>query len=95
MIECVATDRAVVLNAAVPPPRVPVPSVVAPSLKVTVPVAVDGLTEAVKVTFAPKVAGLSDVMTEVVVVAWLTTCANGDDVLVMKLALPPYTAVME
>lgn len=61
------------VNVAVPPARVPVPSVVAPSLNVTTPVAPLGFTLAVKVTPVPKVAGLSDEMNEVVVVDWLTT----------------------
>ena len=60
-----------------PPDNVPVPSVVAPSRKVTVP---DGLpapgattaTVAVKVTLCPKVDGLSDEATVVVVLALLT-----------------------
>jgi hypothetical protein len=40
-----------------PPLNVPVPSVVAPSLNVTVPLAALGVTVAVKVTLAPKVEG--------------------------------------
>jgi hypothetical protein len=44
-----------VLNVAVPPDRLPVPRVVAPSLNVTVPVAAEGVTVDVKVTEVPKV----------------------------------------
>ena len=55
VIECAATDNEVVVKVAVPPLSVPVPNVVAPSLKVTVPVGVPEAgagtaTVAVKVT---------------------------------------------
>jgi hypothetical protein len=49
-MEWLATDSEAVLNVAVPLESVPVPSVVAPSLKVTVPVAPVPVTVAVKVT---------------------------------------------
>ena len=68
-----ATVSAVVENVATPEPlRVPVPMVVAPSLKVTLPVGVPvagetGLTVAVNVTDWPYVEGLADVVTVVVV----------------------------
>ena len=68
-MECVATARFATLNVALPAVMVPVPRVVVPSLNVTVPVAVAGATAAVKVTFAPKVDGLSDEVNDVVVVA--------------------------
>jgi hypothetical protein len=45
---------------AVPPDKVPVPRVVAPSLNVTVPAAADGVTVAVKVTGLPNADGLAD-----------------------------------
>ena len=45
-------------NVAVPPDKVPVPRVVAPSMNVTVPVAADGVTLAVKVTGLPYADGL-------------------------------------
>jgi hypothetical protein len=45
------------MNVAFPPDRLPVPRIVAPSLNIAVPVAVDGVTVAVKVTEAPKVDG--------------------------------------
>ena len=47
------------------------PSVVAPSMKVTVPVAADGVTVAVKVTDWPEVEGLIEEATAVVVFALL------------------------
>ena len=66
------TANTVVLNVASPlEPRLAVPSVVLPSLKVTVPV---GVLEpvaweiaAVKVTDAPEIAGLGEAVTAVVV----------------------------
>jgi hypothetical protein len=60
------------LNVATPPDNVPVPRTVVSSLKVTVPVAIDGVTVAVKVTESPKFDGLSDDVTPVAVDAWLT-----------------------
>jgi hypothetical protein len=84
-----------VLYVAVPLLRVPVPSVVLPSLKVTVPVAVDGVTVAVKVSDAPYVDGFADEVTAVVVFALLTVWVRVDDVLALSFASPPYEAVME
>ena len=52
---------------ATPPPIVPVPMVVAPSLKVVVPDAVEGETVAVNVTEAAKVDGFSEDVSVVVV----------------------------
>ena len=49
---------------------------VAPSKKVTVPVAVEGVTVAVNVTFCPKIEGLSDELTVVLVASWLTVCVT-------------------
>jgi hypothetical protein len=46
----------VIARVAVPPESVPVPSVVLPSLNVTVPVAADGVTFAVSVAELPNVA---------------------------------------
>ena len=65
----VATARLEAMKVALPAAMVPVPRVVAPSLNVTVPVAVTGATAAVKVTFVLKVDGLSDEVNDVVVVA--------------------------
>ena len=58
-------------NVAVPADRVPVPSVVAPSLKVTVPVGVTTkpVTVAVNVTGCPNVLGLTDEATAVVLLS--------------------------
>ncbi len=69
-----------VLSIAVPPDRVTVPRAVVPSLNNTVPVAVDGLTVAVKVTELPYADGLPDDATPVVVDALFMVCAYGNDV---------------
>jgi hypothetical protein len=79
----------------VPELRVPVPSVVLPSLKVTVPVAALGVTVAVNVTEDPNVEGLLDEVTAVELDAWFTVWVKPDDVLPANILSPPYTAVME
>ena len=74
------TPNALVANVATPLAlSVPVPRVVEPSLKVTVPVGVPepgavALTVAVKVTDCPYVDGLVELVRAVVVAAWLTVC---------------------
>ena len=64
-----------VVSVAVPELSVPVPRLVTPSKKVTVPVAVDGATVAVKVMESPNVDGFSPDATTIVVLpgvtAWL------------------------
>jgi hypothetical protein len=78
-----------VVNVACPAPlSVPVPSVVAPSLNVTVPVGFDPVTVAVKVTACPRVLGFCEDCSVVVVGAWPTTWLSGADVLVALLASP-------
>ena len=64
------------VNVAVPADSVPVPSVVEPSLNVTVPVAVLGDTVAVRVTDWPKVEGFAEEEMVVVVVALLAALAS-------------------
>ena len=64
---CAATLSAEVLKVAVPLDRVPEPRVAAPSLKVTVPLAVEGETAAVSVMFWPNVEGFAEEVSEVVV----------------------------
>jgi hypothetical protein len=71
-MECEATERLETASVAIPPLRVPVPMVVAPSLKVTDPVALDGDTLAVSVIDCPKVEGFVEELRVVVVGAWLT-----------------------
>lgn len=71
VIGCVPLASDEVLNVALPPLRVPVPSMSVPSLKVTVPVGVPPVEEtvAVKVTAVPKVDGFKDEMSAVEVFA--------------------------
>ena len=66
------------------PLSAPVPSVVEPSLKVTVPVDVPpgALTVAVKVTGWPYADGFSEEASAVLVLAWFTVCDSAPDVLV-------------
>ena len=83
-----------VLNWATPAVEsVALPSVVAPSMKVTVPVGVvvdcGEATVAVKVTFCPKVEGFSDEVSVVVVGAPLTTSTTVFEVLEPDSVLPP------
>ena len=85
-----------VVKVATPPLSVPGPSVLAPSLKVTVPVGVPApggtaVTVAVKVTDWPKVDGLLLETTTVVVPDWLTICGlvSSGPVVPVKLASPP------
>ena len=62
----------VVENVATPPETGPVPMEVAPSKKVTVPVAADGVTVAVNVTDWPEVDGFKLEVKAVVLQALLT-----------------------
>src|SRR5579872_153561 len=83
-----------------PEDKVLEPSDLVPSLKVTLPVgtAVPGAlatTVAVKVTDWPWVDGLSDEVTELVVPSLFTVWVRTEEVLPVKLVLPPSTAVME
>ena len=77
-----------------------VPRLTAPSCSVTDPVGIavaGALTETVmvNVTVCPRVDGFADELTFVVVVALLTVCCTAPDVLLLKVVLPPYTAVIE
>ena len=88
------TDKVEVVTLAEPLLSVPVPSAVAPSLKVTVPpgVPAPGLfadTVAVKVTDWPKSDGLADETTAVVVASLFTVCVNEAETLPVKFASPP------
>ena len=72
--------------------RVPVPSVVAPSLNVTVPVGVPvavEVTEAVKVTDCANTEGFNEEMTAVTLAAGFTVCVSAVEALVEKVASPP------
>jgi molybdenum cofactor biosynthesis enzyme len=77
------------LKVACPLAIVPVPSVVVPSLNVTVPVAADGETVAVKVTDEPKPDGLEDEATVTVVFALLTVWVKTEDVAGLSFPSPP------
>ena len=98
MIEWLPTANAEVVKVAFPAFSLPVPSTVALSLNVTVPVGVPevaGFTVAVKVTAWPTADGFTEETTEVVEAAWFTTCDRAGEVLPVKLTSPLYTAVME
>jgi hypothetical protein len=100
VIDVVPTGRAEVANVAtwVLVLTAAVPSIEVPLLKVTVPLtgAPDvGTTVAVNVTGLPWVEGLSEEASVVVVFALFTTWLNAADVLPMRSALPPYTAVID
>ena len=77
--------RVEVVYVATPPLDVTVATTLVPSLKVTVPVAVQeypGVRLAVNVTDCPEVEGFWDEVRTVVVVALLITCPRTADVLV-------------
>jgi hypothetical protein len=83
VIECDPSASVEVLKVAIPLLRVPVPNVVLPSLKVTVPVAAEGETVAVKVTETPAADGFDDEVRVTVVVALFTVWVSAEDVLVL------------
>ena len=92
-MEWVATDKAEVLKVAcfVAVFTEPVPSVVVPSLKVTVPPGAPlkaGVMVAVNVTACPLIDGFGEEASFVVVFALFTFCVNVADELVRKSAFP-------
>jgi hypothetical protein len=92
-------EREEVAKVAMPALRVPEPMGVPPSRNWTVPVGVPApgataVTAAVKVTNSPSTDGLISEATVVVVLAWFTVWVRGEEVLVVKLVSPRYTAVM-
>src|SRR5947199_7882741 len=95
LIEREPTASVLVANVAWPEPfRVPVPRVVEPSLKVTVPVGVPApglfaVTVAVKVTDCPDTDGLAEELTSVVVLAFVAVGVGGPGVVAVEVALPP------
>jgi hypothetical protein len=98
VIECDPTASVDVVNVALPPLSVPVPSTLVPSLNVTDPVGVpvvDDFTVAVKVTGFPCFEGLSEELTVLDVAAFVTVSVSTAEVLPVKFASPPYTAVIE
>lgn len=97
-MEWLPTLSAPVLNEAIPPTNVTVLRLVAPSLKVTVPVGVPvvlDFTVAFKVTDCPNEDGFTEDVTRAEVAALFTVCASAAEVLPKSVALPTYTAVME
>jgi len=78
----------VALTEATPFDSVALPRFVEPSWKVTVPVAVAGVTTARSVTGFPVVPGLGDALNEVVVAAFVTVVVKGSDVLVEYFTSP-------
>jgi len=68
---------------------VPVPSVVLPSVNVTVPVAVVGVTVAVNVTDEPYADGFADEASATVVFVLFTVCVRVVDVLLLSFVSPP------
>ncbi len=81
MIECEPAVSVEMLNVAFPPLIAPVPSVVLPSLNVTVPVAAKGVTVAVNVTVEPYAEGFADEARVIVVLAGSTVWVSAKDVL--------------
>jgi len=92
VIGCEPTASVLVTNVAWPEPfRVPVPSVLAPSLKVTVPVGVPApelfaVTVAVKITDCPDTDGLAEEVTPVVVPGSVVVVVVAADVVVEVVA---------
>jgi hypothetical protein len=99
VIECVPTvsvDVAKVATALLF--RVPVPSEVAPSRKLAVPVGVPEVLDvivAVNVTWVPLVAEATELTNAVVVATGMMVSVAAAEVLALKLESPPYAAVME
>lgn len=92
MIELAPPRRVEVDNVADPPERVTVPRTPVPFLKVTEPVGVPNApaeTVAVKVTASPRVEGLSEDVTLVVVAVVFVTSDKAAAVLPAQIALPP------
>lgn len=91
---CEPTESVDVENVAWPELSVPVPRVVAPSLKVTVPAGVPAPgatadTVAVNVTDWPKTEGFAVDDSDVDVLAWFTLCVSiGDAGLALKFPSP-------
>ena len=76
------------LYVALPLLIVPDPSVVLPSVNVTVPVAVVGVTVPVNVTDEPYADGFADEASVTVVFAFCTVCVSTEDVLLLSFASP-------
>ena len=88
VIVCVPTANEETDKDAFPPAIGAVPSAVVPSANCTVPVAVIGVTVAVKGTACPIVAGFSAEVTCTLDATWLTACVRTADVLAALVASP-------
>ena len=87
------TVSADVVKVALPALKLAVPSVTAPSRKVTVPVGVPdpgatALTVAVNVTDCPNSDGFTDEVTVVELLSLFTVCVIADEVLLLKFVSP-------
>lgn len=94
MIECGPMTSAVSVKDACPLMRFAVPRLVAPSWRVTLPVAVPApgataLTVAVMTTDWPKTLGFAEEVSATTVAALFTIWDKGDEVLELKLLSPP------
>ena len=98
VIECEPMVSVEIESVAVFPASAPVPMIVAPSLNVTVPVAVPdpgatAATVAVNVTDWPEVEGFVPLTSVVVVLDWFTVCETVFEALAAKIVVPAYDAV--
>jgi len=94
VIECEPTANEEVVNDACPFSRLRMLSVVAPSWKATVPVAVPApgaaaATMAVKVTPWPNTLGFAEELSVTVAASLFTTCDHDDELLALKFVSPP------
>ena len=87
-MECVPVASAVLVKLATPDESVPVPSVVAPSLNVTVPVGASPVIVAVNVTAPLNTEGLALEVSTAVLVTGFTVWLSVAEVLVALLASP-------
>jgi hypothetical protein len=99
VIECVPTVSIDVVKVATPMLfNVPLPSVFVPSRKVTIPVGVPEVLDAivaVNVSGAPLDAEAAELISAAVVAAGVMVCVTAAEVLPAKFALPLYLAVIE
>jgi hypothetical protein len=94
MMECVPCASEEPAKVTEPFERVPAPNTEGPSRNCTVPVAVAGVTEAVKVTDAPSWEGFCDDTTITEVATW-TVWVIAAELADVSLASPPYAAAIE
>jgi hypothetical protein len=95
VIECAPTDNVGTTRVAFESLIAADPRAAVPSLNWTVPLAEEGVTDAVKVTDCPIVEGFAEEVTTTLEPTWLTVWTNAGDVLAALLASPLYAAVIE